>query len=379
MVEEERKPQSLPNLQDVQINVKNISVCYDNFFALKDVSFKVMEGQIISIVGPSGSGKSTLLKVIAGLENLSDGQIFQKNNLVATNKYSLPPSQRNMSMVFQDHALFPHMKAIENIMFPIKLKDKNWSSQKRKRSLATIEKLLEDLHLEDFANSYPHQLSGGQRQRVSLARALIVSPKILLLDEPFASQDQELKGHLKDIMLKLIKKKNITTIIVTHDQNEALSLSEKMGILRKGKLEQFATTFETYHFPSNRFVANFMGMGTFLPGKIVDDALVTEFGIVKRFRYSNDVDLKKTNEVSVFLRPDDVVISTNSAIKAKVISRVFLGASLLYRLKLDTGSEVLSIMNARLSKEINAYVSVTIELTRLIVYERAKVKQASYP
>ena len=293
MVEEERKPQSVPNLQDVQINVKNISVCYDNFFALKDVSFKVMEGQIISIVGPSGSGKSTLLKVIAGLENLFDGQIFQKNNLVATNKYSLPPSQRNMSMVFQDHALFPHMKAIENIMFPIKLKDKNWSSQKRKRSLATIEKLLEDLHLEDFANSYPHQLSGGQRQRVSLARALIVSPKILLLDEPFASQDQELKGHLKDIMLKLIKKKNITTIIVTHDQNEALSLSEKMGILRKGKLEQFATTFETYHFPSNRFVANFMGMGTFLPGKIVDEALITEFGIVKRFRYSNDVDLKK--------------------------------------------------------------------------------------
>lgn len=238
----------------MQIRLEQVSKIYKDCQALGAISLTIEEGQLMSIIGPSGSGKSTLLKIISGLENLTKGQIHIDNKNVTKSS----PKDRDIGFVFQHYALFKHMTVFENIAFGHRVKEKKHrlSNQEIKNR---VNELLELVQINNLHNRYPHELSGGQRQRVALARALAVEPKILLLDEPFAALDAKLKLELRRWLRKLQKQTNITIILVTHDQEEALDVADKVMILNNGHIEQIGTPKEIYHTPYNPFVYNFIG------------------------------------------------------------------------------------------------------------------------
>lgn len=238
----------------MQISLHQISKIYKDCNALRDVSFTIEDGELIALLGPSGSGKTSLLKIIAGLEVPTQGQLYiNKNNVT-----NLTPKDRNIGFVFQHYALFKHMSVFENIAFGHRVKPRsirldNESINKR------VDYLLKLVQVENLRDRYPHELSGGQRQRVALARSLAVEPRILLLDEPFAALDAKLKLDLRRWLRKLQKETKITIILVTHDQEEALDIADRVMVLKDGRIEQVGTPQEIYHSPDNPFIYNFLG------------------------------------------------------------------------------------------------------------------------
>ncbi|MDG2091230.1 MAG: ABC transporter ATP-binding protein [Gammaproteobacteria bacterium] len=237
------------------LNVKQISCRYDDKVIVPDLSFSVKPGQIASLLGPSGCGKTTALRAIAGFEPIYGGEIELAGNVLSTPTNTLVPEKRKVGMVFQDYALFPHLNVNDNIAFGIQDKDKAERANK-------IAELLQMIKLQDYANYYPHQLSGGQQQRVALARALAPSPLILLLDEPFSNLDTELRRSLSLEVRDILKQNNITAILVTHDQTEAFTVADEIGVLNGGELQQWGEPQTLRQQPTNDFVANFIGAST---------------------------------------------------------------------------------------------------------------------
>lgn len=238
----------------MKISLQKISKKFNDFEALTDINIEISEGELIALLGPSGSGKTTILKIIAGLENPTQGQVFI-NNKDAT---KLLPNQREIGFVFQHYALFKHMTVAENIAFGLRVKPKN-KRPKENQIKEKIDYLLNLVQISNLSNRYPHELSGGQKQRVALARALAIEPRILLLDEPFAALDDKLKIELRRWLHKLKKETNITIIIVTHDQEEALDIADRVVIVNNGSIEQIDSPAELYHSPNNPFIYNFLG------------------------------------------------------------------------------------------------------------------------
>jgi sulfate/thiosulfate transport system ATP-binding protein len=238
----------------MKISLQKISKKFNDHQALTDINLEVNEGELIALLGPSGSGKTTLLKIIAGLENPTQGQVFI-NNKDAT---KLLPNQREIGFVFQHYALFKHMTVAENIAFGLRVKPKN-KRPKESQIKEKIDHLLKLVQISNLSNRYPHEVSGGQKQRVALARALAIEPRILLLDEPFAALDDKLKIELRRWLHKLKKETNITIIIVTHDQEEALDIADRVVIINNGTIEQIDSPAELYHSPNNPFIYNFLG------------------------------------------------------------------------------------------------------------------------
>jgi iron(III) transport system ATP-binding protein len=235
------------------LNVNQISCRYDDNVIIPDLSFSVKQGQIVSLLGPSGSGKTTALRSIAGFEPIYSGEIELAGNIISTAEDSLVPEKRKVGMVFQDYALFPHLTVKDNIAFGIQDKDKS-------ERLEKTADLLDMIKLKNYAEYYPHQLSGGQQQRVALARALAPNPVILLMDEPFSNLDTELRRSLSLEVREILKQNNITAILVTHDQTEALTVADEIGVLDEGVLQQWGTPETLRQHPANDFVAKFMGM-----------------------------------------------------------------------------------------------------------------------
>ena len=241
----------------MKIEVKNLTKYFGNFVALKNINLEIIPGELLALLGPSGSGKTTLLRMIAGLETVEDidsGEIlFNKIDVAKKNI-----AERDIGFVFQHYALFKHMTVFENIAFGLRVKPK-----KERLSNEQINKkdtkLLELIQLDGFANRFPWQLSGGQRQRVALARALAVEPKVLLLDEPFGALDAKVRADLRKWLKELQAELGITTILVTHDQEEALEVADRIVVISKGKIEQVGTPEEVFHNPVNEFVINFLG------------------------------------------------------------------------------------------------------------------------
>ncbi len=234
------------------LNVKQISCRYDDKVIIPELSFSVKQGQIASLLGPSGCGKTTALRAIAGFEPIYSGEIELAGNILSTVNDTLVPEKRKVGMVFQDYALFPHLTVKDNIAFGIQDKDKT-------ERTAKIADLLDMIKLKDYASYYPHQLSGGQQQRVALARALAPNPVILLMDEPFSNLDTELRRSLSLEVRDILKQNNITAILVTHDQTEAFTVADEIGVLDNGVLQQWADPETLRQHPVNGFVANFMG------------------------------------------------------------------------------------------------------------------------
>jgi iron(III) transport system ATP-binding protein len=226
--------------------------------AVNDASFELAEGKILSLVGESGSGKTTVLRMLAGLERPDSGQILLDGKTISTSRRVVEPERRGIGMVFQNHALFPHLTVERNIGFGL-----SRLSSAERRSL--IGSLLELVGLRDFGSRYPHELSGGERQRVALARALAPEPRLLLLDEPFSSLDTRLRQSVRDETRAILQQRNATAIFVTHDTGDALSISDQIVVLKHGVIQQAGAPPEVYHAPSNAYVASFFGTCNFLP------------------------------------------------------------------------------------------------------------------
>ncbi len=241
----------------MKIEVKNLTKYFGNFVALKNINLEIIPGELLALLGPSGSGKTTLLRMIAGLETVEDidsGEIlFNKIDVAKKNI-----AERDIGFVFQHYALFKHMTVFENIAFGLRVKPKK-ERLSNEQINKKVTKLLELIQLDGFANRFPWQLSGGQRQRVALARALAVEPKVLLLDEPFGALDAKVRADLRKWLKELQAELGITTILVTHDQEEALEVADRIVVISKGKIEQVGTPEEVFHNPVNEFVINFLG------------------------------------------------------------------------------------------------------------------------
>jgi sulfate transport system ATP-binding protein len=242
------------------IVASNMSKRFGNFVALDDVSLKVESGQLTALLGPSGGGKSTLLRIIAGLEYADSGRV----EIEGVDATWLPPQRRSVGFVFQHYAAFKHLSVYRNVAFGLEIRRRP-KAEIRKR----VHELLELVHLEQFADRLPSQLSGGQRQRMALARALAVEPKVLLLDEPFGALDAKVRKELRDWLRRLHDEMHVTTLFVTHDQEEALEVSDEIVVINNGRIEQVGSPDELYDKPANQFVMSFLGPVTTLGGRQV--------------------------------------------------------------------------------------------------------------
>lgn len=314
------------------VELKDIRVSYDNKAdILKDLNLSIEKGELVSLLGPSGCGKTTTLRVIAGLIEPNDGEfVVDSQNLT-----KVPVHKREFGMVFQSYALFPHLTIKENVAFGLKL---------RKEKKQTIEKKVSDIlaitGLEELGNRYPKQLSGGQRQRVALARALVIEPKLLLLDEPLSNLDAKLRLQMRIEIKRIQSQLGITSVFVTHDQEECFSISDKVAVMNKGVIEQFDTPEEIYKNPKTEFVARFIGFENFLKLAPTEDWKYkavdgTVFESTRQW-----VPAKRTGTI----RPDDIEIAkgteptTYNAVSGKIKVRTFLGKSYQYEVETPIGS-----------------------------------------
>ncbi|MFA5837374.1 MAG: ABC transporter ATP-binding protein [Bellilinea sp.] len=293
--------------------------------AVNDVSFAMQQGEILVLVGPSGCGKTTTLRLIAGLERPDSGEIYLDGQVAASREIFLPPEQRGIGMVFQDHALFPHLNVYDNIAFGLRGRPSVEIRQ-------TVHELLNMVGLEPLAKRYPHALSGGERQRVALARALAPHPVLVLMDEPFSSLDTDLRLEMREQVRSLLKAMNASVVFVTHDQEEALYMGDRLAVFQQGRLEQLGTPEQVFQNSATRFVAEFMGNSAFLSGEVIPGGIQTEVGLV-----SQPVNLPTGSRVELAVRVDDLDFYPDPTGNAVIVERIFRGVQNVYRLRLDSG------------------------------------------
>ena len=342
-----------------QLDVREVSVAYGDNTVVRNVSFTLSKGTIGCLLGPSGCGKTTLLRAIAGFEPVTAGKVHLHGRLVSGPGQTLAPEQRRVGMVFQDFALFPHLNVERNIAFGLR----HLSRSDRKERVAELLRLV---GLEHAGRQYPHQLSGGMQQRVAVARAMAPRPDILLLDEPFSSMDAELREQLAREVREVLKRDGVTAILVTHDQLESFAMADLIGVLGDGRLRQWGAGFDLYHEPADRFVADFIGRGIMLPGRVVDERqLETELGLVSG-RYPHGLTPGRTAEL--LLRPDDVIHDDASPLKAEVVSRAFRGAEYLYSLRLTSGIDVLCLVQSHHDHAPGEHIGIRLVLAHLVAF-----------
>ena len=310
------------------IDIRRVVKRYGTFTALHGVSLAIRDNEFFTLLGPSGCGKTTLLRMIAGFEAVTEGEIL----LFGQNIAGLEPDQRPVNTVFQNYALFPHMSVLDNVAFGLKMKGMGLDARR-----ARAGKMLEMVHLSAMADRLPAQLSGGQQQRVALARALAPEPRVLLLDEPLSALDLKLRQAMRVELKQLQEETGITFIFVTHDQEEALTMSDRIGVMSNGKLQQVGSAKDIYTRPKNRFVASFIGETNFLTAKAE--------GGKARLSSGDVVDLEgaATGDVTLTVRPEQVRLATPGeagAIAATITNLVYFGTDTHVHLALKDGTEV---------------------------------------
>ena len=356
----------------MSVEVKNVTKKFGSFTALDNVSLKVESGELVALLGPSGSGKTTLLRTIAGLEfpdNPGQAQVLFYGEDVT----QIPASERKAGFAFQHYALFRHMSVFENIAFGLRVRPKE-TRPPENEIRARVEKLLKLIQLEPMAKRFPSQLSGGQRQRVALARALAVEPKVLLLDEPFGALDAKVRKELRRWLRQLHDEIHVTTLFVTHDQEEALEVSDRVAILRAGKIEQIGTPEEIYDKPASPFVYDFLGNVNLFSGRVKNGAMViggTEFA-------TPDATGETETEAVAFVRPHDIRVTRQAsgpALAALVVRSNAAGPVANLELKrLDSGE----IFTVQLSKELFQELSPKAGETVFVELKNVKIFSDDY-
>ena len=350
------------------LSIERLSVSYPRAArpTVENLSLHLGRGAIGCLLGASGCGKTTVLRALAGFLKPTQGTIHLAGKRLADAAGNIAPEARNIGMVFQDFALFPHLTVSGNIAFGL---GKTPLAQRRDR----VAQMLALTNLQTEARRYPHELSGGQQQRVALARALAPQPALLLLDEPFSSLDVELRERLSLEVRHILKATDTTAILVTHDQREAFAVSDMIGVMSHGHIEQWDSAYNLYHRPATRYVADFVGEGAFLPGTQVDSVTREHSHVQTELGFITPPDICAhrhlgARAVDVLLRPDDVVHDDAATLKAKVIRKAFRGAEFLYTLRLPSGSEVLALVPSHHDHAIGEAIGIRLDAEHVVTF-----------
>ena len=338
------------------LSIKNLTCQYDAQTVLESLSLEVEQGQIVCLLGASGCGKTTLLKAVAGLLPLSSGTMCLNGVTIDDGENWLPPEQRNIGMIFQDYALFPHLTVAENIAFGLK-------HETAQQKLLKVEEMLGLVHLKGYGDRYPHQLSGGQQQRVAIARSLAYKPDLLLLDEPFSNIDTQVRHELIREIRKIFKQQGVTAIFVTHSREEAFAFADKMAVMNHGVIEQYGTASELYYHPSSKFVADFLGGGSYLAAtRVSEREFDTHLGMVEA---SAQQEIKIQADCALLLRPQHVQIQADEDSAVKVLEQHFMGDHCRYVIDVN-GDRLLAISAEALN--VGDSVAVRVETQGVLAF-----------
>jgi iron(III) transport system ATP-binding protein len=340
------------------VEVQNLRHAYGAQEVVRQLSFSLPKGAVGCLLGPSGCGKTTVLRCIAGFESVREGTIRIGGRIVSGPGVMVPPEQRRIGMVFQDYALFPHLPVAQNIAFGLHAAPRDVRSDR-------VRELAELVGLAAALEKYPHEISGGQQQRVALARALAPRPELLLLDEPFSNLDVDLRERLSLELREIIKASGATAILVTHNQHEAFAMADEIGVLHQGRIQQWDSAYNLYHRPANRFVADFVGQGVFLPARALDSHKIEiELGVLTGERMPLE-----GGELEVLLRPDDVVHDDAAPTQAEVVHKAFRGAEILYTLRLQSGRKVLALVPSHHDHALGERIGIRLDVDHVVAFQ----------
>jgi iron(III) transport system ATP-binding protein len=336
-----------------------------NVMAVSHANFEVEEGETLVLLGPSGCGKTTILRLIAGFEAPDEGSIQIGDQQVAAEGVFVPPERRGVGMVFQEYALFPHLTVEENIVFGL---NKISKQDQRKR----VRDVIEHAGLRGLEKRYPYELSGGQQQRVALGRAMAPRPHVILLDEPFSNLDADLRAQMRHDVHEALHRTRTTAVFVTHDQEEAFVMGDRIGVLRDGRLVQTGTPEKVYHSPTCRFVASFVGMANFVPGIVAGETVRTEIGTLPLAGVrGND------GKVDVVVHPDEIDLRAGKEGMARIVSRQFRGNHHVYILRLPSGFEIRTVQPSHRAYSEGSWVEPVVCIRELVIFPSESSRSSS--
>ena len=345
-----------------EVRIEHVFKRFGDVTAVNDFDLTVKDGEFVSLLGPSGCGKTTSLRMIAGFERATEGEIYIGDHCVSssTKNTFVPPEKRDIGMVFQSYAVWPHMTVTENVAYPLKIQ----KVPKEERA-ARVAEMLKMVHLDEYASRYPHQLSGGQQQRVALARALVMRPGLLLLDEPLSNLDAKLRESMRFEISSIQKELGITVIYVTHDQSEAMTMSDRVVVMSRGVIQQIGTPYDIYRNPANKMVADFIGLVNFVEGEVQGDRVYIS-GIGVSFPNTCGV----TGSATIAVRPENIRMSrSGGTIEGKLTHRFYLGDAVDYRVQCKH-HEIRVIVKGADLKEFNDGEKVYLDFDKIMVFDR---------
>ncbi len=344
------------------LSVDNIRISYGETPVISGLSFDVSPGEIACLLGASGCGKTSILRAIAGFQEISAGELSLSGTLLSRAGMQQPPEQRGIGMVFQDNALFPHLTVAANIRFGL-------SKLSRPEQDERLAEMLLLTRLCELADRYPHQLSGGQQQRVALARALATRPALLLFDEPFSNLDADLRNQLALEVRDILKSRGTSAILVTHDQAEAFTFADRVGVIHDGILQQWDSPHNLYQRPANALVATFIGRGSMIDGVVTaPQSIETELGDIN---LSLATELVPGTPVAVLLRPEDSIPDLSSPVSAMIVSKEFSGNATYYKLRLNSGALIDSSLNWAHNFNPGEEINLRLNTAEPPVFERS--------
>jgi len=348
----------------VAIDFKNTIKRYGDVTVIDNLSFSVKEGEFFTLLGPSGCGKTTLLRMLAGFNSIEGGEILIDGKVIN----NIPPHKRNIGMVFQNYAIFPHMTVFGNVAYGLKVRKIG-----KKQIEQRVNEILKVVQIEHLKDRFPKNLSGGQQQRVALARAIVIHPSVLLMDEPLSNLDAKLRVEMRSAIKKIQKNVGITTIYVTHDQEEALAISDRIAVMNFGKILQVGTPEDIYLRPANLFVANFIVRSNILDAKLIVENNICNILFKDGYIVQMDNVVRKSQAVKVAVRPEELVLSANGkGLRGKVLLSTFLGQNVNYEILLDEGTKILYTQFVTDMTEIipnGEMVCLSVETERINVFD----------
>ena len=345
-----------------EVRIEHVFKRFGDVTAVSDFDLTVKDGEFVSLLGPSGCGKTTSLRMIAGFERATEGEIYIGDHCVSSHIKNtfVPPEKRDIGMVFQSYAVWPHMTVTENVAYPLKIQ----KVPKEERA-ARVAEMLKLFHLDEYGSRYPHQLSGGQQQRVALARALVMRPGLLLLDEPLSNLDAKLRESMRFEISSIQKELGITVIYVTHDQSEAMTMSDRVVVMSRGVIQQIGTPYEIYRNPANKMVADFIGLVNFVEGEVQGDRVYIS-GTGVSFLNTSGI----TGSATIAVRPENITMSrTSGTIEGTLVHRFYLGDAVDYRVQCKHHVIRVIVKGAEL-KEFTDGEKVYLDFDKIMVFDR---------
>ena len=342
------------------LTIDALTLGYGGKAVVTDATFALADGQIGSLLGPSGCGKSTLLRGIAGFERPMSGSVSMEGRILSAPESVLEPEHRQIGMVFQDVALFPHLDVGRNIAFGLRGESK--SCQRRR-----IAELLELFGLAGYAERMPHSLSGGEQQRVALARAMAPKPKLLLMDEAFSSLDAELRMAIVPEVRRILKHENMSAILVTHDHDEAFALADQVGVMDAGRIHQWDEPYVLYHLPNSKFVAQFVGEGQLITATAIDGTKLRSVLGIHSVHQGHNIALGSS--VEILVRPDDIVHDHDSELMGKIVEISFRGSHYQYMTLMENNERLLCIAESHHKHKVGDRVELAPKLEHLVVFD----------